>query len=131
MKENFKSKVHIQLSTFFLANISCTNIISYVLDLTTNNEQIVLMFHYLAWQEYGVKKNSLTLFDIIHSLKYMSSNCTLVHCNDGVGRTGVFIGLFHLIHEIHCQAKHLNVFQTVINLRKDRKFMVRELDLHI
>ena len=111
-----------------MANISCTNIISHVLDLTTNNEQIVLMFHYLAWQEYGVKKNSLTLFDIIHSLKYMSSNRTLVHCNDGVGRTGVFIGLFHLIHEIHCQAKHLNVFQTVINLRNDRKFMVRELD---
>ena len=87
------------------------------------------MFHHLAWQEYGVKKNSFTLFDIIHSLKDMSSNCTLVHCNDGVGRTGVFIALFHLIHEIHCQAKHLNVFQTVINLRKDRKFMVRKLDL--
>ena len=101
----------------------------YFLDWTTNCEQIVSMFHYLAWQEYGVKKNSFTLFDIIHSLKYMSSNRTLVHCNDGVGRTGVFIALFHLIQEIHCKAKHLNVFQTVINLRKDRKFMVRELNL--
>ena len=97
----------------------------YSIDWTTNNEQIVLMFHYLAWQDYGVKKNSFTLFDIIHSLKDMSSNRTLVHCNDGVGRTGVFIALFHLIQKIHSQAKHLNVFQTVIDLRKDRKFMVR------
>ena len=97
---------------------------SHFLDLTTNSEQIVSMFHHLAWQEYGVKKNSFTLFDIIHSLKNMKSNRTLVHGNDGVGRTGVFIALYDLINEIHSKGKYLNVFQTVLDLRKDRKFMV-------
>ena len=100
------------------------DIFSYFLDLTTNSEQIVSMFHHLAWQEYGVKKNSFTLFDIIHSLKNMKSNRTLVHGNDGVGRTGVFIALYDLINEIHNKGKYLNVFQTVLDLRKDRKFMV-------
>ena len=100
------------------------NIFSYFIDWTTNNEQIVLVFHHLAWQEYGVKKNSFTLFDIIHSLKNMKCNLTLVHCSDGVGRTGVFIALYDLINEIHIEGKYLNVFQTVLDLRKDRKFMV-------
>ena len=100
------------------------DIFSYFLDLTTNSEQIVSMFHHLSWQEYGVKKNSFTLFDIIHSLKNMKCNLTLVHCSDGVGRTGVFIALYDLITVIHIKGKYLNVFQTVLDLRKDRKFMV-------
>ena len=86
------------------------------------------MFHHLDWPENGVPKDPLTLFEIIHDLEKMNSQCTLVHCSGGVGRTGTFIALMLLIDQVLLKAKHLNVFQTVLDLRYDRKFMVRNLD---
>ena len=55
----------------------------------------------------------------------MNPKCTLVHCNDGVGPTGTFIALSQLIDKIHSNAQKLNVYQTVLDLRKERKYMVR------
>ena len=61
-------------------------------------------------------------------LKEMNPKCTLVHCNDGVGPTGTFIALSKLIDKIHSNAQKLNVFQTVLDLRKERKYMVRNIN---
>ena len=55
----------------------------------------------------------------------MNPKCTVIHCNDGVGPTGTFIALSQLIDKIHSNAQKLNVFQTVLDLRKERKYMVR------
>ena len=83
------------------------------------------MFHHKDWPENSVPKDPLTLFEIIHSLEKMNSQCTLVHCGGGVGRTGTFIALMLLMDQILTKTKYLNVFQTVLDLRNDRKFMVR------
>ena len=83
------------------------------------------MFHNISWPDFEIPKNCLIIFDIIHSLKFMNFDLTVVHCSDGVSRTGVFISLVQLINEIHKHPQTLNVFQTVLSLRKDRKFMVR------
>ena len=85
------------------------------------------MFHHLDWPEYDVPKDHLTLFEIIHSLKKMNSHCTLVHGSGGVGRTGTFIALMLLVDKILSKARYVNVFQTVLDLRSYRKFMVRNL----
>ena len=61
-------------------------------------------------------------------LKEMNPKCTLVHCNDGVGPTGTFIALSQLIDKIHSNALKLNVYQTVLDLRKERKYMVRNIN---
>ena len=100
---------------------------SFRTDWTENSEHIVTMFHYLDWPENSVPKDPLTLFEIIHSLEKMNSQCTLVHCGGGVGRTGTFIALMLLMDQILSNAKYVNVFQTVLDLRNDRKFMVRNV----
>ena len=89
------------------------------------------MFHYMDWPENSVPKDPMTLFEVIHSLKKMNSNCTLVHCCGGVARTGTFIALMLLVDQILSKAKYLNVFQMVLDLRKDRKFMVNNLARYI
>ena len=98
---------------------------SFRTDWTENSEHIVTMFHYMDWPENSVPKDPLTLFEIIHCLEKMNSQCTLVHCGGGVGRTGTFIALMLLMDQILSKAKYVNVFQTVLDLRNDRKFMVR------
>ena len=82
------------------------------------------MFHYTAWPDHGVPKDPTLLFEIIHSLSQSNVNCTLVHCSAGVGRTGVFIALKKIIEVLLSNPCYLNLFETVLDLRKDRKFMV-------
>ena len=85
------------------------------------------MLHHLNWSDGTAPKNTLTLFDMVHSLKKMDPDVTVVHGSNGVGRTGTFIALWQLINQIHKDEDFLNVFETVLNLRKDRKFMVRKI----
>ena len=82
------------------------------------------MFHYIAWPDFGVPKDPILLFEIIHMLSKLDVNCTVVHCSAGVGRTGVFIALTKLIEKLHDDDCHIEIFETVLCLRKDRKFMV-------
>ena len=95
-----------------------------ILDKNGKYIQFVTMFHHIGWPDFGVPRDPVTLFQIIHSLSEWNLKCTLVHCSAGVGRTGVFIALIKLIDAIHSDVHELNVFQTVLNLRKNRKFMV-------
>ena len=95
------------------------------LDWKNGAEQNVVMWHYLAWPDIGTPTDPWTLVEIIHSLKEMEPNCTIVHCSNGAGRTGIFIALKQLIDKILSKAETLNIFQTVLDLRKDRKFMVK------
>jgi len=90
----------------------------------TNDEQVLNMYQYLQWPDVGIPKDSLTVFELIHTVKKMNSSSAIVHCCAGVDRTGSFIALARLIDEIHSKPEKLNVFDTVLNLRKDRKLMV-------
>ena len=96
-----------------------------IVDKNDKSVQFVTMFHHIAWPDFGVPQDPVTIFEIIHALSELRNlNCTLVHCSAGVGRTGVLIALIKLIVAIHSDAQDLNVFQTVLDLRKDRKYMV-------
>ena len=97
---------------------------SYFSDWKNGIEQKVVMWHYTAWPNNGVPDDFLTIFEVIHRLKKMNTTCTVIHCNSGVGPTGTLIAIARLIDQIHSNAKKLNVFQTVFELRKRRKFMV-------
>ena len=100
-------------------------------DWKTNNVQALNMYQYLQWPDVGIPKDSLTVFELIHTVKKMNSSSAIVHCCAGVDRTGSFIALARLIDEIHWKPEELNVFDTVLNLRKDRKFMVNTLKFFV
>ena len=96
----------------------------WIIDSKTNIMQEVTMFHYIAWPDFGVPKDPFLLFEMIHMLSKLNVNCTVVHCSAGVGRTGVFIALAKLVEKLHTDICHVEIFQTVLDLRKNRKFMV-------
>ena len=80
------------------------------------------MLQYLAWPDMEIPTDSLTLYKIINSLE--KSQRTLVHCSAGVGRTGTFIALSDLTNLVNSKVQDMNLFQTILDLRKDREFMV-------
>ena len=82
------------------------------------------MFQHMTWPDFGIPKDLFSIFELIHEVSQINSNCMLVHCSAGVGRTGVFLALAKLIETYHSDAHYLNIFQTVLELRKSRKFMV-------
>ena len=100
-------------------------------DWQTNDEQVLNMYQYLQWPDVGIPKDSLTIFELIHTVKKMNSSSAIVHCCAGVDRTGSFIALARLFDDIHSKPEKLNVFDTVLNLRKDRKLMVKTLKFFV
>ena len=62
-----------------------------------------------------------------NNLRRGNGSC-IVHCNDSVGRTGVFIGLLNLMGEIDEDKEEVDVFETVFKMRSERMLMVRKKD---
>ena len=96
-------------------------------DKKTKVVQEVTMFQHITWPDYGIPKDLFSIFELIHVISQINSNCKLVHCSAGIGRTGVFLALAKLIETFHSDAHYLNIFQTVLELRKSRKFMVNNV----
>ena len=58
------------------------------------------------------------------NLDRSKGNC-VVHCNDSIGRSGIFIGLMKLITELESNQDEIDICQTVFDMRACRMRMVR------
>ncbi|PGH19335.1 hypothetical protein AJ80_03975 [Polytolypa hystricis UAMH7299] len=107
------------------------------LELTIGSEsKTVWHFLFAGWSDYakpeGADREALLKLTKLTSEKAGSlSNPRVVHCSAGVGRTGTFIALDHLLREL--QSGHLvqsaedtadTIFDTVNQLREQRMMMV-------
>lgn len=91
-------------------------------------KQITLIhLHFKSWPDFGCpnKLGELVQFcNFVRRIPY--SGCIVVHCSAGVGRTGTFIALDILLQSIRNGCK-INIFTTVLQLRKQRMNMVQTL----
>ena len=56
----------------------------------------------------------------------------IVHCSAGVGRTGTFIAVYKLVAEYdNDSVKELDMFQTVVEMRRQRVKMVQKQEQYI
>ena len=107
--------------TIFISILEIKDIFQ-ISDLKSGATQKLVMWHYLVWPDFGLPKDSPVLYKVVNYLK--KSQRTVVHCSAGVGRTGTFIALSNLINLVEANAEYLNLFQTVLDLRKYRPYMV-------
>ncbi|CAI7587391.1 hypothetical protein PCG10_009990 [Penicillium crustosum] len=106
------------------------------LELAIGSEsKIVWHFLFAGWADYSKPEGSdrQALLDLIKlsASKSTPDNPRIVHCSAGVGRTGTFIALDHLLCEL--ESGHLldmehpevdPVFETVNQMREQRMMMV-------
>ncbi|KAJ5481776.1 Protein-tyrosine phosphatasecatalytic [Penicillium sp. IBT 31633x] len=100
-----------------------------------SKSKIVWHFLFAGWADYSKPEGSdrQALLDLIKlsASKSSSDNPRIVHCSAGVGRTGTFIALDHLLREL--ESGHLlevqdpdidPVYETVDQMRQQRMMMV-------
>ncbi|KAM9377392.1 phosphatidylinositol phosphatase PTPRQ [Pholidichthys leucotaenia] len=93
---------------------------------------LVRHFNYTSWPEHGVPESCSTLIKFVKAVRaHRHDNSTIVvHCSAGVGRTGVFIALDHLIQHIR-DHDFVDVYGLVAELRSERMCMVQNLAQYI
>ncbi|XP_057692656.1 phosphatidylinositol phosphatase PTPRQ isoform X1 [Corythoichthys intestinalis] len=93
---------------------------------------MVRHFNYTSWPEHGVPECCGTLIKFVRAVRaHRHDNTTIaVHCSAGVGRTGVFIALDHLIQHIR-DHDFVDIYGLVAELRSERMCMVQNLAQYI
>ncbi|KAJ5095348.1 hypothetical protein NUU61_004704 [Penicillium alfredii] len=106
------------------------------LELTIGSEsKIVWHFLFAGWADYskpeGGDRDALLELITLSASKCRRDNPRVVHCSAGVGRTGTFIALDHLLRELESgellkvtDPEQDPVFDTVNQMREQRMMMV-------
>ncbi|XP_064175003.1 phosphatidylinositol phosphatase PTPRQ-like isoform X2 [Anguilla rostrata] len=90
---------------------------------------VVNHFNFTSWPEHGVPESSTTLIQFVRTIRAHRGhdNTTMVvHCSAGVGRTGVFIALDHLVQHVS-DHDFVDIYGLVAELRSERMCMVQNL----
>ncbi|KAA0715211.1 Phosphatidylinositol phosphatase PTPRQ [Triplophysa tibetana] len=90
---------------------------------------IVHHFNYTSWPEHGVPESSSPLIQFVKAVRSSRNhdNTTIVvHCSAGVGRTGVFLALDHLIQHVR-DHDFVDIYALVAELRSERMCTVQNL----
>ncbi|XP_078481791.1 uncharacterized protein LOC100178651 isoform X3 [Ciona intestinalis] len=108
----------------------------FVTNLNDENYcKTVKHLHFNSWPDHGVPVSTtafLKFYDIVMETYQRDFVTTpiLVHCSAGVGRSGTFIALDSLLEEQRA-TQAVNVFETVLAMRRKRTLMVQTSSQYI
>nr|XP_047136483.1 phosphatidylinositol phosphatase PTPRQ-like isoform X1 [Hydra vulgaris] len=101
---------------------------------TEGHSRTIKHFQYVTWPDNSHPESGSSIVDMIGRVqKWNQQNGTgpiVVHCSNGVGRTGVFIALFNVIDRVRVEGV-VDIFQTVRELRSQRPAMVQTKDQYL
>ena len=115
-------------------------VIMRTIDIQEGENVILTLRHYHVnfWEEHSVPLQQIG-FQVIEDLIVQmaeeyekTKNPILVHCSDGIGRTGTFLALFNIVRCLQEQKKakiaapFYNVFNVVRKIREERFGMVTD-----
>ncbi|KAK3098767.1 hypothetical protein FSP39_022940, partial [Pinctada imbricata] len=115
-------------------NVSTVNTYDFrIFKLKLGNENRSLKhFHFLQWKDFSANVQNDTMIEFIKNVRSHiqppdKNGPIVVHCSAGVGRTGTFIALDHLLQFIddHDFDSSVDIFDLVLKLRENRMFMVQ------
>ncbi|XP_059175295.1 tyrosine-protein phosphatase 10D-like [Physella acuta] len=84
-------------------------------------------FYYRVWPDFGVPKNPTSLIRFVRTVRdklIREGGPIVTHCSAGVGRSGTFIVLDHVLQLIR-EKDEVDIFSLVYKLRKERVLMVQ------
>ena len=88
----------------------------------------VTHMHYTAWPDHGLPQNAMSLISFIRRVRkehpVFLDQPLLVHCSAGVGRTGTFILLDHVMQQMKREGT-LSIYNILKGMRGQRMKMVQ------
>jgi protein tyrosine phosphatase len=92
-------------------------------------DRIVTHYWYRNWIDGAAPNQSQTILTLIHKVEedknLLGSNSPiLVHCSAGIGRTGVFLTLYHLMQRKKYNHQKIDLFNFIAYLRWQRPYLV-------
>uniref|UniRef100_A0A0K0FXV4 IA2 (inferred by orthology to a C. elegans protein) n=1 Tax=Strongyloides venezuelensis TaxID=75913 RepID=A0A0K0FXV4_STRVS len=100
----------------------------YLKNIITNETRTVTQFHYLAWSENKIVPNQKTLLDFRRKVNKSyrgHASPILVHCSEGLGRTGAYLLLDITANRITSGVKEINMAASLEYLRDNRNGAVK------
>jgi len=100
----------------------------YLKNLQTGETRTITQFHYLTWPDLSVPDSAKSLLEFRRKVNkcYRGQACPIiVHCNNGVGRTGTYILLDMVLNKMIKGAKEIDIAATLEHLRDQRPDMVK------
>jgi len=93
-----------------------------------DREKIIYQIHFTCWPDHSIPENSYNeIINIIKIVdKFKDDKPVVVHCSAGIGRTGTFISVYNLYHEILEQInnkKNIEIRFSIMNLVRKLKEM--------
>ncbi|XP_052088427.1 uncharacterized protein LOC127725474 [Mytilus californianus] len=100
-----------------------------------NIQKRIMHFLYIAWPDMGVPSSTDNMISLVKTVR-SHVNPTMkgpitVHCSAGVGRTGTFINVDILLHQLDNDYNQIDVFGDVLKLRNHRCNMVQTEDQYV
>uniref|UniRef100_A0A3B5KRA1 protein-tyrosine-phosphatase n=1 Tax=Xiphophorus couchianus TaxID=32473 RepID=A0A3B5KRA1_9TELE len=95
----------------------------------SSEERSVKHFHFTVWPDRGVPQGTEVLIQFRRIVRQDiesdgSESPTVVHCSDGVGRTGTFIALDFLLQQLEKQ-QAVGIKDFLHRMRRHRSHMVQ------
>nr|CAD7406941.1 unnamed protein product [Timema poppensis] len=100
----------------------------YLKNLKTGETRTVTQFHFLSWPDGGVPLSTKALLEFRRKVNksYRGRSCPIVvHCSDGVGRTGTYCLIDMVLNRMAKGAKEIDIAATLEHIRDQRPQMVR------
>ncbi|MCI4381694.1 hypothetical protein PGIGA_G00254890 [Pangasianodon gigas] len=104
-------------------------------NVKTAETRNVRQFHFTAWPDHGVPETTEVLINFRHLVRehmdsFSHNAPAVVHCSAGVGRTGTFIALDHLIFQIE-RENMVDIYGLIHDMRMHRPLMVQTEDQYV
>ncbi|VDD92477.1 unnamed protein product [Enterobius vermicularis] len=103
----------------------------YLKNLKTNETRTITQFHYLTWPLKGVPATTKALLEFRRKVNksYRGKAAPIiVHCTDGIGRTGAYCLLDIVLNRITKGLKELNIAGSLEHIRDQRRGMVDSIE---
>ncbi|XP_069677518.1 receptor-type tyrosine-protein phosphatase N2 isoform X2 [Periplaneta americana] len=100
----------------------------YLKNLKTGETRTVTQFHFLSWPDAGVPLSTKALLEFRRKVNksYRGRSCPIVvHCSDGVGRTGTYCLIDMVLNRMAKGAKEIDIAATLEHIRDQRPLMVK------
>uniref|UniRef100_A0A915Q0E6 Uncharacterized protein n=1 Tax=Setaria digitata TaxID=48799 RepID=A0A915Q0E6_9BILA len=97
---------------------------------TGKKQHMVMHYHWKNWPERGFPEPTLTVFSLMCAVRN-SKKPIVVHCSDGVGRSGVFVAVEYILEKLLRGESCSSGIDVVREIRTQRAMAVRTVSQYI